>query len=177
MKQGILPNEELGRPLRAGRTYVLEVSAAWPDANALPLKTTFRHQFRTSPADARAIAPSAWRIEAPKAGTRDPLVVSFGKPLDHGLLSRALGVETKDRRPLGGDVTFEGHDARWLFTPATAWTKGEYDLVALSILEDPVGNRIGRPFEADLRGPNVEPASDEYRAPFSIPGMPGPASR
>ena len=32
VKQGILPNQQLGRPLEAGREYTLEVSADWHDA-------------------------------------------------------------------------------------------------------------------------------------------------
>lgn len=172
VKQGIRPNEDLGRPLRAGRQYVLEVSTAWPDANGQPLKAAFRHEFRTRAADAQAILPSSWRIEAPAPGTRNPLMVTFARPLDHGLLSRALGVETRDGRPFEGDVTLDAHDTRWLYTPNAPWAAGTYDLVALSILEDPSGNRIGRPFEADLRGPVVEHSPDEYRVPFIVGGEP-----
>jgi hypothetical protein len=40
-------------------------------------------------------------------------------------------------------------------------------LVVSSILEDPSGNRINRPFEMDpLSAPATEP--DEYRVPFNI---------
>jgi hypothetical protein len=35
----------------------------------------------------------------------------------------------------------------WHFEPARPWSAGTYQLVALGILEDPSGNRIGRPFE------------------------------
>ena len=45
VKQGILPNQQMGRPLEAGQTVTLVVDAAWRDANGLPLKEGFRRQF------------------------------------------------------------------------------------------------------------------------------------
>jgi hypothetical protein len=40
--------------------------------------------------------------------------------------------------------------------------------VALSILEDPAGNRIGRAFEVDMTRPPADPLPDAYRAAFKI---------
>lgn len=168
VKQGIRPNRELGRPLRAGRRYVLDVSAGWRDANGLPLEKAHRHEFRVGPPEGRAIMLSPWRIAAPTSGNRDPLVVSFPRPLDRGLLVLALAVETKDRRPFDGDATVEANGTRWRFTPAKLWQRGEYALVASSMLEDPAGNRIGRPFDAGPRSPEDDRTPGEYRVPFSV---------
>ncbi len=167
VKQDIRPNKELGRPLRAGGKYTLEISADWRDAQNQPLKTAYRREFRVGPADAKPILMSSWRIAAPSAGTRDPLVVTFPKPLDHGLLARALSVETKDKRLVDGTITLEAADTRWLFTPAGPWPSGGFDLVALEILEDPVGNRIMHPFEVPAEANNDQPP-DEFRRGFSI---------
>ena len=68
--------------------------------------------------------------------------------LDHGLLLRALGV-ARDGAALDGEVMIEEGETRWTFTPRTRWQAGDYQLVALSILEDRAGNRIGRAFEVD----------------------------
>ena len=113
--------------------------------------------------------PARWRLTPPAARTRDPLVVTFPAPLDHGLLARALGVEDSGRRPVDGEITLDAADTRWMFRPAAPWAAGEYQLVALSILEDPAGNRIGRAFEVDMTRATAANASpDVYRLPFKV---------
>jgi hypothetical protein len=147
VKRGILPNEEMGRSLVAGRSYTLVVDAGWRDGEGQPLVSEHRRQFRVGPPEDDAIDPAAWRIAAPPAGTRDALTVSFPRPLDYGLLHRALAVWHGSDR-VSGDVRLEAGETRWLFTPTLQWRPGDYRLVVSSILEDVAGNRIGRPFEA-----------------------------
>ena len=148
VKRGILPNKQMGRALEAGKRYTLVVRREWRDGHGLPLKEDFRREFRASPAIERALTMTAWKLERPAAGTREPLVVSFPDPLDHGLLRRALGVALAGK-PLEGAVSIEAAETRWSFTPRDPWTAGEYQLVALEFLEDLAGNRIGRAFEVD----------------------------
>jgi len=168
VKQGILPNEQLGRPLRHGHTYTLAISADWQDAQGQPLKAPYRRELRVGPSEVQPIAPATWRILPPAARTRDPLVVTFPRPLDHGLLARALGVEGRDHRMVDGEIALEAADTRWVFRPAARWTPGEYQLVALSILEDPAGNRIGRAFEVDMTKAEANAAADAYRLSFKV---------
>ena len=149
VKRGILPNEQMGRPLTAGRRYTLVVSREWTDAQGLPLKEEFRRAFSAGPVDMRPIDPKAWRLQPPPAGRRDPLVVTFPEPLDHGLLMRALGVSDAGGTPMTGDGEVGAGETEWRFTPRDAWPAGDYRLVVLTILEDPAGNRIGRAFEVD----------------------------
>lgn len=149
VKRGIVPNEQMGRPLQSGRAYALVIDSAWRDANGLPLAKSFRYEFRAGPAVEHGIDLAAWRIAPPRAGTRDTLSVTFGRSLDHGLLQRALGVE-RGGQPLTGDVTIPTAEVQWKFVPKAAWSAGEHRLVVLSILEDVAGNRIGRAFEVDM---------------------------
>ena len=150
VKRGILPNEQLGRALVVGRRYTVVVDAAWRDAQGTPLKSEYRQQFRVVPADNQPIALKQWRITAPRSGGRDPLIVAFPDPLDHGLLSRSLGVA----RPGGGVVTgvvrVDPGETRWNFTPDANWSAGSYELVVLGVLEDVAGNQIDKPFEVDM---------------------------
>ena len=148
-KRGILPNEEMGRSLVAGRSYTLVVSRDWLDADGMPLKEEFRRRFKVAPPDERPLDEKTWRIDAPRRGTRDPLSVSFPEPLDHGLLQRALGVADASGRPLTGEQQVDSDEKRWQFIPGEPWRGGEHHLVALTILEDLAGNRIGRAFEVD----------------------------
>jgi hypothetical protein len=148
-KRGILPNQQMGRSLELGKRYTLVVSREWRDANGLPLKEEFRRAFTVGLADEQPLDVTAWQLSSPASGTRDALVVTFPEPLDHGLLLRALGVTGGDGRFLEGDVRVEANESRWSFTPRTLWTTGTYRVVALAMLEDLAGNRIGRAFEVD----------------------------
>ena len=148
VKSGIMPNKQMGRALDAGRTVTLLISREWRDEHGLPLKDEFRRVFRVDAPAAKPLDPASWRIEAPGGGSRSPLVVTFPRPLDHGLLMRALGVKRGDV-PVAGDVTVENGETRWMFTPREPWQAGQYQLLALDTLEDIAGNQIGKAFEVD----------------------------
>lgn len=148
-KRGIPVIEGMGRSLTEGRSYTLVVDSQWRDGNGLPLKETFRRVFKVGSPDDKPLEPKAWTIQAPPAGTHDPLIVTFPEPLDHGLLLRALGVLGTNRRPFEGQVTVGPHELTWSFVPADPWKAGAYNIVAFASLEDLAGNRIGRAFEVD----------------------------
>ena len=169
VKTGILPNAELGRPLEAGAAYTLEIDAAWPDAEGLPLEKPFRKEFTVGSFDGTPLDTAKWRLRIPATGTTSRLVVSFPEPLDHALLMRGLGVEDEDRQRVDGVIEITSWETRWSFTPRQPWVAGAYTLVALSILEDLAGNRIGTPFEIDRFEQIDEPDEQEfYRVPFEI---------
>jgi hypothetical protein len=109
-----------------------------------------------------------WRITAPGTGTRNPLVVTFPKPLDHGLLQRALGVATSITA-IEGDIVVGAGETEWRFTPHAAWSSQRYDLVVLSILEDPMGNKVGRPFDVDsFTQIDKSPTPERMTLPFDV---------
>jgi hypothetical protein len=168
-KRGILPNQQMGRSLEPGQRYTLQVSREWRDGEGLPLKQDFTRAFRVGPADERPLDQAAWKVAAPRAGTREALAVEFGEPLDHGLLLRALGVTGADGKFLEGDVTVEAGESRWGFTPRAPWTAGAYQLTALAMLEDLAGNRIGRAFEVDnFERSDRSPEPERTSIPFAV---------
>jgi hypothetical protein len=149
VKDGILPNQQMGRPLRAGHDVTLVISREWKDEHGLPLKEDYRRLLKVTQTDHQPLDTATWKIAPPsKSGGRDPIVVTFPEPLDHGLLMRALGV-TRDSDPLDGDIVVDAAETRWSFTPKDPWRAGAYHLLALDILEDVAGNQIGRAFEVD----------------------------
>ena len=148
VKRGILPNQEMGRALVPGRRYTLIVKEGWRDGRGMPLKSAHRHEFRVGAAVERPLTMKSWRIDVPAGGTRTPLAVTFPAPLDHGLLLRAMGV-ARGGAMIDGEIGVERTETHWTFTPREPWQPGEYELVALSFLEDLAGNRIGRAFEVD----------------------------
>ena len=76
-------------------------------------------------------------------------MITLDRPLDHGLLQRAVGISRPGQAAIAGDVSIAPGEREWRFTPSTAWSAGDYDVMILSFLEDPAGNRIGRSFEVD----------------------------
>ena len=104
--------------------------------------------LQVAPPAKAPLDPRAWRIERPAAGSRGALVVTFPKPLDHGLLTRALGV-VRNGESIAGDISIEAAETRWIFTPREPCRAGPHDLLALDTLEDAAGNQIGRAFEVD----------------------------
>ena len=148
-KRGIPVIEAMGRSLTEGKPVTLVVDAEWRDGNGLPLKESYRRTFMVGPPDERPLDHSAWQISPPPAGTRTPLTVAFPEPLDRGLLLRALGVQGADGRPIAGDISVGGGEVAWSFTPREFWKAGAHHIVALGMLEDLAGNRIGRAFEVD----------------------------
>ena len=149
-KRGVAPVAEMGRsPLVSGKSYTLLIDAAWRDGNGLPLKQAYRRTFKVGAADERPLEPKTWKFDAPAAGSSSPLTIAFPEPLDHGLLLRALGVLAPGGKPVEGQVVVGTHELTWSFTPVEPWKRGAYNVVALAILEDLAGNRIGRAFEAD----------------------------
>jgi hypothetical protein len=168
VKSGILPNKQMGRALDAGRTVTLVISREWRDEHGLPLKDDYRRVLKIAPPAKAPLDPRTWRIEPPSTGGRTPLVVTFPKPLDHGLLMRALGV-LRNGESVAGDITIDGAETRWIFTPRDAWRGGRHDLLALDTLEDAAGNQIGRAFEVD-NFETVDKSPDPQRIliPFEV---------
>jgi hypothetical protein len=148
VKDGILPNRQMGRPLRHDRTVTLVISREWRDEHGVPLKEDFRRTLRVGPPDERPLDPASWRIQAPPAGSRDAFVVTFPEALDHGLLMRALAVR-RNGEAIPGDIAVPAGERQWTFVPKAPWRTGDHELLALDILEDLAGNQIGRAFEVD----------------------------
>jgi hypothetical protein len=165
VKKDILPNRRMGRPLHSGKGITIVVKKDWLDAHGVPLAAEFRHRYTVGPADERALQTADWRIAAPPSGTREPVTVTFPKPLDYGLLQRSLTI-SRGAKTLAGDPRIGDGETRWEFVPRTEWERGPYVLTVLPILEDLAGNRIGRAFEVMSRGDAVPPESS---APVSVP--------
>jgi hypothetical protein len=146
VKTGIAPNDALGRALLPGRRYALLVDASWRDAAGRPLAEPFRREFTAGPPIDTALDPTGWRLAAPRAGTRAALEVTAPHLLDEALARRALGIMSATGAVVG-EPSLDETGTRWRFIPDRPWTPGAHQIVILGILEDPAGNRIGRPFE------------------------------
>jgi hypothetical protein len=153
IKRGLKPREEVGPALEQGKTYTLEISRDWPDANGEPLKEAHRKKFRVVAPDETQPDPKTWKLQAPAAGKAEALAVTFPKPLDHAMLERVLWVTDDRGQRIEGTIAVSDEETRWRFTPKEPWRAGAHDLVVDTALEDPAGNSIARPFEVDVVRP------------------------
>ncbi|MGD1091858.1 MAG: hypothetical protein ABSB35_07670 [Bryobacteraceae bacterium] len=165
IKRGLAPNQQMGLPVVEGKKYTLLIDRDFHDAHGAPLQEPFRKAFRGGPVDRVPPNPKQWRIGEPKAGTRDPLVVDFPKPLDYALLQRLLAVTPSTR----GISSVDRNETEWRFTPSEPWRAGDYQLVVDTALEDLAGNHIGRAFDVDTFAKAPEPApKGKVSLPFRI---------
>lgn len=169
IKRGVRPLEEIGPALEEGRDFTLVIDRAWHDASGQPLRETFQHAFSVGPADREPPDPARWTISAPRPGTREPLVVDFGEPLDHALALRMLQVRTPDDEEAPGTASLAEHERRWRFIPQTDWSAGPHQLLVQTTIEDLAGNNIGKPFEVDLfEGVQRRLSRTSVRVPFTV---------
>jgi hypothetical protein len=120
------------------------------------------------PARESALTLDDWQISSPTAGSRDAIVVTAPAALDHALFGRTVGIAQAET-PISGRVEVTRAETEWRFTPDDAWRRIPYELVVLSALEDPAGNRIGRAFEVLPSDPaaNVEPP-ERFTRPITV---------
>jgi hypothetical protein len=168
-KRGLQPREEFGPVLLPGQKYTLVIDKTWPDADGRPLAAGWEKRFTAGTTIEEAVNPKEWKIAPPAAGTREPLVLRFPRPLDHALVQHMISVEGRDRKELAGEVTVADEERRWEFRPQQPWAAGDYSLVVNTTLEDSAGNNLARPFEVDVFGTAAKQIAPEYvRLPFSI---------
>jgi hypothetical protein len=156
IKRGVTPQQEMGPAIVEGKRYTLVIDGGLRDARGVPLRQAFRKEFRGTAAIRTAIGLQQWKITAPSAGSRAPLVVDFPRPLDYGLLEHVMSV-----KDVPGSVSIEAGETRWRFTPSQPWRAGDHTLVIDMALEDQAGNRIGRPFDVDIFNDVTERISKE----------------
>ncbi len=170
IKRDLTSNRTMGPPIVNGRRYTLVIDRDWRDAHDVPLVDTFRKTFRGGPAVRKPPDPKTWRVTAPAAGSRAPLVVDFDRPMNYTLLQRMIAV-SYGTATVDGAVEVERNEAEWRFTPGQPWRAGRYTLVVDTSLEDLAGNKIGQPFDIDVFERVTERiTSSTTTVPFEIRG-------
>ena len=162
IKRGLVPNLEFGYPLVEGTAVRIAIDPAFRDAAGQPLKVGAERSYSIGQALRSRIDPNAWRLIAPAAGSRQPLLVQFDRPLDHGLLQHCLSVrDTAGWNVIGVAEIGEG-ERSWRFTPDGPWEAGEHLVVVEPRLEDVAGNSPARVFDRDVT--KLEDAPGEWEA-------------
>ena len=166
VKRGLVPREQDGPILAAGREYRLTIKADWPDANGSALAQVFVKKFRVGAEDFTQPDPANWKLTAARARTNVPVTFAFPEPLDHATVARGITLENSKGEIIRGDFTFSAHETRAHFTPLKQWKAGLIDVHISPVIEDLAGNSIERAFEVD-RFDQVETAQPR-RQTFTI---------
>jgi hypothetical protein len=160
LKRGVGPNRALGPPLAEGTEYVLSVGAGMTGASGAPLKDGAIKRFRTGGAVREPVAVVQWTVAAPRAGTRDALVLTFPRALDWAMLHHAIDV-TQDDDVLQGTCEVGTGETTWRFAPSSSWAPGRYRIRVAADLEDSCGNDLRAAFDRPLRAvPGPAPRSE-----------------
>jgi hypothetical protein len=157
IKRGLVPHRQAGYPLRAGGSFRLVVDEGFLDASGLPLRTGAERRYDVEGDERRRVDPGDWALAVPSCHTLDALEVAFGRPLDHALVARCLGVVMRDGRRIDGTPTLDPEQRSWRFVPRLPWAPGLHRLVVDRVLEDLAGNSVKRVFDRDLARPEDEP--------------------
>jgi hypothetical protein len=164
IKRGLAPHAEAGYPLREGESVVVSVDAGWKDAAGVPLRASAERRYEVGPPQRARIDPSAWRLEAPPAGSAGPLVVGFDRALDGALLEHCLRVTG-----VPGEAAIGPEERSWSFIPDEPWSPGEQTLEIDTRLEDLAGNSVAHVFDRDLSRPEDDPrAGGTVRLGFEL---------
>lgn len=150
IKRGLLPNETVGAVMEAGKRYSLFIDGRWKDASRQSLGKPTRKTFLVTAADYQQPSIKEWKKTIPPPGTREPLSLRFGEPLDAALATRLLTIRSLAGKLVPGKVSLSAHEETWSFTPDQPWAPLEYKLHIDHRLEDLAGNSIARKFEENL---------------------------
>lgn len=150
VKRGVNLREDFGPVLETDRKYTLLIEQTVQSQDGQPLQEAYRKEFRTIVDDRTQPLPQTWKLSVPAAGTRMPLRLNFGEPLDHALVQRCVSVRARFGQRVKCHMTLQNDDSVALLTPEVAWQQIEYHVAVDPILEDLAGNTPVRIFDTDL---------------------------
>jgi hypothetical protein len=157
IKRGVNLNEEIGPVLEPDRTYTLRIEGKVEDVDGVALGKTYEKKFKTTKAVRSFVLVEDWDLTAPKLGTREPMTLSFPRPLDHALLHSLVTVVDGNKKPVAGTMVVGKDEKSWAFTPAAAWGDQDYRVVVDPDLEDLAGNTPEQLFDVDNTAPKTPP--------------------
>lgn len=145
LKRGI--RERMGVVLEPGHQYSIRLGEEVRDELNRMIASNNAYDFSVTSMD--TIVPEVKKVIAKvKAGTTEPIKISFSEWMDYGSMLTGLEiVEKQTNNPVAVTVTFNKETGMWLLTPSIEWRKGEYTLKLLDTVMDLSGNQLSRPFE------------------------------
>jgi hypothetical protein len=157
-KSDLIPNRQEGPNLEAGAHYEILVKPGWRNEFGDSITTAFSKKFVTVSRDMISPDINTWKIQAPPAGTKQPLTIGFKEPMDYMVIKNSIFVTDENYNVIEGDVEVTDNERLWHFVPNEKWKKGSYRIDIEPRAEDLAGNNLERLFEKDLAKPGPEPS-------------------
>lgn len=155
VKRGVNLREELGPVLEPQRQYTLVIERSVQDASGQSMAREYRRKFRTTAEDQTRVSPDEWKLTSARPGTRQPVTIDFGEPLDSALVLRCLEVRTSAGMVVAGSWSLERGERKAAYQPDGRWPTQTVFLHVDGILEDIAGNTPRRSFDTDLKKPTT----------------------
>jgi hypothetical protein len=163
VKQGVNLREDFGAVLQPGQKYTLVIDAEVSDLAGRAMEARFEKRFTAAAEDRERLSLDKWDVKPPRAGTREPLLITFPRPLDHALMQRLIAVRDDAGKPVEGRAEAGDGEKTWSFRPDHPWSAHAYTIIAHELLEDLAGNTPARVFDSDMQQPETRPGTTNLR--------------
>ena len=168
IKRDLIPNKELGSPLKQGERYTLHVNKSWQSKNGVALAKNYSKTFVTIHRDEESPDPTMWKVLAPSSKDKKSLEIRFPQSLDYALVKECVTIMNSNGNVVSGKVVIADEEKILRFIPDEPWSKGTFALRIESRLEDLAGNNLNRPFERDVNKKNEETRQEIFKKEFEI---------
>ncbi|MFY0604325.1 MAG: hypothetical protein JXQ93_10265 [Flavobacteriaceae bacterium] len=150
IKKDLIPNQELGIPIKEGNTYEIIVSPTWSDTQGNSIGKEYRKKIVVMGRDTKIPSTNMWTLTVPKVNSKEALGISFGEVLDAMLLEKDIHIMDINGQKIEGGFLIMKNAESALYIPKKVWEPGKYSLIIQSALEDLAGNNMNRLFDTDL---------------------------
>jgi len=168
IKRDLIPNKELGSPLKQGERYTLYVNKSWQSKNGVPLTKNYSKTFVTINRDEESPDLQIWKVSAPSSNNKQSLEIQFQQPLDNFLLRECITILNSDGDIVPGEMVIGEEEKILRFVPDEPWTKGTFALRIESRLEDLAGNNLNRQFDRDVNKKNEGTTQEIFKKEFEV---------
>jgi len=168
IKRDLIPNKELGSPLKQGERYTLQVNKSWQSKNGVLLAKNYSKTFVTINRDEESPDPLTWKVVAPPSNEKQSLEIQFPQPLDYSLVKECVTILNSNGDVVAGEMAVSAEERILRFMPDEPWTKGTFALRIEGRLEDLAGNNLNRPFDRDTNKKNEGTTQEIFTKEFEI---------
>lgn len=168
IKKDLIPNKELGIPIKKGHSYAIRILSDWQSAQGMALGKITEKKIVVGSRDATSPSIAKWSVTAPTKDTKEGLGISFDESLDAMLIEKNIRIVHEKNGVVPGGFLVMKNASSVLFVPKDVWKKGRYQVSVESSLEDMAGNNLNRLFDTDLQQKQALPNSKTQHISFTI---------